>query len=103
MAADKELLSAKSLKRFSLNPSSSKKKDKCLSLYNMSKAKKQTGRTNEEIEYERAKNELTFTPSIGKCACFINHRRKAISSKKSIFDTKGVEDSVERIRKAREV
>jgi hypothetical protein len=42
-------------------------KNKCLSLYNLAKdVKKLTGRSKEEIEYEKSKNELTFTPTIHK-------------------------------------
>jgi len=41
--------------------------EKCLSLYNLSKiVKKQSDRTNEEVEYERAKSELTFVPKVHK-------------------------------------
>eukprot|EP00826_Nyctotherus_ovalis_P057206 TRINITY_DN7814_c0_g1_i10.p5 TRINITY_DN7814_c0_g1~~TRINITY_DN7814_c0_g1_i10.p5 ORF type:complete len:178 (-),score=46.24 TRINITY_DN7814_c0_g1_i10:547-1080(-) len=39
--------------------------EKCLSLYNLSKQpKNQAGRSNEEVEYERAKDELTFAPVV---------------------------------------
>lgn len=42
-------------------------KDKCISLYDMSKsAKKKTGKTTEEIEYEKSKEELLFTPRLSK-------------------------------------
>lgn len=39
--------------------------EKCIALYNLSKQpKKQADRTNEEVEYERAKDELTFAPVV---------------------------------------
>ena len=41
--------------------------NKSLSLYKLSRvAKKQVGKTTEELEYEKAKNDLTFTPRIAK-------------------------------------
>jgi hypothetical protein len=92
----------KSLKLFNL--SYNKKKDKCLSLYNLSKVrKKQPGKSNEEVEYEKSKNELTFTPTITMQLHQNKNRRRGTPSKKSIFDTREVENSVERIRRAREV
>jgi len=57
--------SAKSLKQFNLSCNSKNKRDKCLSLYNLSKVKKKRPeKSNEEIEYEKSKSELKFTPAI---------------------------------------
>eukprot|EP00826_Nyctotherus_ovalis_P049021 TRINITY_DN5854_c0_g2_i1.p3 TRINITY_DN5854_c0_g2~~TRINITY_DN5854_c0_g2_i1.p3 ORF type:complete len:208 (+),score=70.40 TRINITY_DN5854_c0_g2_i1:844-1467(+) len=42
-------------------------KDKCIALYDISKsAKKLPGRTTEEIEYEKSKDELLFAPVLSK-------------------------------------
>jgi hypothetical protein len=42
-------------------------KDKCISLYKLSRTiRRQFDRTTEEVEYEKAKNELTFSPKVPK-------------------------------------
>eukprot|EP00826_Nyctotherus_ovalis_P006834 TRINITY_DN11666_c0_g2_i1.p1 TRINITY_DN11666_c0_g2~~TRINITY_DN11666_c0_g2_i1.p1 ORF type:complete len:147 (+),score=39.18 TRINITY_DN11666_c0_g2_i1:42-482(+) len=42
-------------------------KDKCASLYKLSRTlRRQFDKTTEEVEYEKAKNELTFSPRISK-------------------------------------
>jgi len=42
-------------------------KNKCLSLYKLSRTiRRQFDKTTEEVEYEKAKNELTFSPRVPK-------------------------------------
>jgi len=73
-------------------------KNKCISLYNLSKStKKQVGKTTEQVEYEKSKHELTFTPRLGR------FNESTTSLNKSGYVNKGVDTSVERIRKARYV
>jgi len=67
----KSFRAAQELKECTFHPMVSNEglttKNKCLSLYNLAKdIKKLTGRSKEDIEYEKSKNELTFTPIIHK-------------------------------------
>ena len=69
IAFKRNIKAAEELKDCTFHPSISTKgsqsKDKCLSLYNLSKSiVKPNEKTQEEIDYERSKKELTFTPTI---------------------------------------
>jgi hypothetical protein len=81
----------------SMNMHNKGKNDKCILLYNLSKIPKKY-----KAKGEQDNDELTFTPLIQRQVFLIRSRYKEVQGV-STFNTKGVESSVERIRKGREV
>ncbi len=72
--------------------------DKCEDLYQLSiiKQKKKLDKTTEEIEFEKAKQELTFQPNLSK------KKGKTQQQQRHKINQRSVMDNIERMRRARE-
>ena len=71
--------------------------DKCFDLYqlSMNKQKQKEDKTTEEVEFEKAKEELTFQPNLQK-------KKPKTAAKKYRVNQRSVQDNIERMRRARE-
>ena len=86
----------------SKKPTATESINKCMSLYQLAKLAKKPNKvkSKEQREYEKQKDELTFAPRLYKMdeSCLSSN-----VSQRSTYRKKGIESSVERIRKARNV
>ena len=71
--------------------------DRCFDLYQLSviKRKEKQDKTTEEVEFEKAKEELTFQPNLTK-------KKPKTAKKKYNVNQRSVQDNIERMRRARE-